>query len=269
MKTLRFGNRSIARGAAAHCQQPENTTAGNTYIVMLATQNFLQMKSQVFNTDCLAAMREMPDNAFDLAVVDPVYGGVTQGGYMKNAGHTRIGGYETEYHTALWKQEKTGAEYFAELFRISKNQVIWGGNYFQKVINQDSQCWLVWDKLNDNSKYADCELAWTSFNSATRIFRFTWDGFRQQDMKNKEKRIHPTQKPVALYAWIFRLFAKPGMQILDTHLGSGSSRLAAWDAGLDFTGYEIDKTYFDLQEQRFQNYIAQDNLFWNLEGEEK
>jgi site-specific DNA-methyltransferase (adenine-specific) len=88
-------------------------------------------------------------------------------------------------------------------------------------------------------------------------------------MKNKETRIHPTQKPVALYAWIFRLFAKPGMKILDTHLGSGSSRLAAWDAGLDFTGYEIDKTYFDLQEQRFQNYIAQDNLFWNLEGEEK
>ena len=94
---------------------------------MLATQNFLQMKSQVFNTDCLAAMREMPDNAFDLAVVDPVYGGVTQGGYMKNAGHTRIGDYKTEYHTALWKQEKTGAEYFAELFRVPENQVIWGG----------------------------------------------------------------------------------------------------------------------------------------------
>ena len=230
---------------------------------MLAMQNFMQMKSQVFNTDCLAAMREMPDNAFDLAVVDPVYGDVTQGGYMKNAGHTRIGGFKTVYHTALWKQEKTGAEYFNELFRISKNQVIWGGNYFQKVINQDSQCWLVWDKLNDNSTYADCELAWTSFNSAIRIFRFTWDGFRQQDMKNKETRIHPTQKPVALYAWTFRNYAKPGDKILDTHLGSGSSRLAAWDAGLDFTGYEIDKTYFDLQEERFQNYIAQGNLFWN------
>ncbi len=219
------------------------------------------MNNQVFNRDCLEAMREYPDNAFDIAVVDPVYGGVTQGGYMKNAGHTRIGDYKTEYHTALWKQEKTGAEYFAELFRISENQVIWGGNYFQKVINQDSQCWLVWDKQNENSTYADCELAWTSFNSATRIFRFTWDGFRQQDMKNKEKRIHPTQKPVALYAWIFRLFAKPGMKILDTHLGSGSSRIAAWDAGLDFVGYEIDKTYFDLQEERFQAHIAQGNLF--------
>lgn len=221
------------------------------------------MNSRTFNADCLAAMREMPDNAFDLAVVDPVYGGVKQGGYMKNAGQTRTEGYKTVYHAALWQQEKTGKEYFDELFRISKNQVIWGGNYFQKVINRDSQCWLVWDKQNDNSDYADCELAWTSYNSATRIFRFTWDGFRQQDMKHKEKRIHPTQKPVALYAWIFRMFAKPGMKILDTHLGSGSSRLAAWDAGLDFTGYEIDKVYYDLQEKRFQDFIAQGNLFWN------
>jgi site-specific DNA-methyltransferase (adenine-specific) len=208
-------------------------------------------------------MREMPDNAFDLAVVDPVYGGVTQGGYMKQSGETRKGGFKTTYHKAIWEQEKTGKEYFDELFRVSANQVIWGGNYFQKVINRDSQCWLVWDKQNDNSTYADCELAWTSYNSATRIFRFTWDGFRQQDMKHKEKRIHPTQKQVALYAWIFRMFAKPGMKILDTHLGSGSSRLAAWDAGLDFTGYEIDKVYFDLQEKRFQDFIAQGNLFWN------
>lgn len=143
-----------------------------------------------------------------------------------------------------------------------------GGNYFSKVINQDSQCWLVWDKQNDNSTYADCELAWTSFNSATRIFRFTWDGFRQGDMKHKEKRIHPTQKPVALYIWIFNQFAKPGMKILDTHLGSGSSRIAAYDMNLDFFGYEIDKTYFDLQEERFQRHIAQQNLFL-MEGDKK
>ena len=217
--------------------------------------------SLVFNMDCMEAMKRFPDKYFDLAVVDPVYGGVTQGGYMKNAGHTRIGDFKTEYHTALWEQSKTDSEYFKELFRISVNQVIWGGNYFQKVINQDSQCWLVWDKQNDNSTYADCELAWTSFNNATRIFRFTWDGFRQGDMKHKEKRIHPTQKPVALYTWIYKMFAKPGMKILDTHLGSGSSRIAAYDMSLDFYGYEIDKTYFNLQEERFQRHIAQQNLF--------
>lgn len=103
---------------------------------------------------------------------------------------------------------------------------------------------------------AMAEYAWTSFNSNAKVFEYA-----PQD----KTRFHPTQKPVALYAWIFRNYAKPGMKILDTHLGSGSSRLAAWDAGLDFTGYEIDKTYFDLQEQRFQNYIAQGNLFWNAE----
>ena len=107
---------------------------------------------------------------------------------------------------------------------------------------------------------AMAEYAWTSFNSNAKVFEYA-----PQD----PQRFHPTQKPVALYAWIYRNYATPGMKILDTHLGSGSSRLAAWDAGLDFTGYEIDKTYFDLQEQRFQNYIAQDNLFWNLEGDEK
>lgn len=209
-----------------------------------------------FNRDCMEAMKEFPDGFFDLAVVDPVYGGVTQGGYMTNSGKGK-----TQYHTELWKQEKTGKEYFQELFRISQNQVIWGGNYFQKVINKDSQCWLVWDKENENSKYADCELAWTSYNLATRIFHFTWDGFRQENMKNKEVRIHPTQKPVALYAWIFSLFAKPGMKIIDTHLGSGSSRIAAYNAGLDFWGYEIDKVYFDMQQARFEQHTAQENLF--------
>ena len=224
------------------------------------------MISIAFNADCLAAMREMPDNAFDLAVVDPVYGGVTRGGYMKNAMHDKIGDFKTEYHTALWEQEKTGQEYFTELFRVSKNQVIWGGNYFVKEIARNSQCWLVWDKQNGNSGYADCELAYTSFDYATRIFRYTWDGFRQGDMKNKEARIHPTQKPVALYAWIFNRYAKPGDKILDTHLGSGSSRIAAYEAGLDFVGYEIDPEYYQKQEERFLRYTDQTSLFRMEEG---
>lgn len=218
--------------------------------------------STAYNADCLAAMRKMPDNAFDLAVVDPVYGDVKQGGYMKNVESCARLAHAIQYHTAVWDQEKTGKEYFDELFRVSKNQVIWGGNYFVEEIGRNSQCWLVWDKKHpDGVQFADVELAWTSFDRASRIFHFLWNGMLQENMRDKETRVHPTQKPVALYHWIFKNFAEPGMKILDTHLGSGSSRIAAFEAGLDFCGYEIDPTYYELQEARFQNYAAQLSLF--------
>lgn len=213
-----------------------------------------------FNMDCLEAMREMPDKAFDLAVVDPIYGGVTQGGYMKNLDSTTKLAKPIQYNLALWNQPKTGKEYFSELFRVSKNSIVWGGNYFVEEINRNSQCWIVWDKQNTGG-FADFEMAWTSFDSASRIFRFTWNGMLQEDMKNKEVRIHPTQKPVALYKWILSRYAKPGDKILDTHLGSGSSRIAAYDLGFDFVGYEIDKEYFDKQEERFAKHTAQTSLF--------
>lgn len=119
----------------------------------------------------------------------------------------------------------------------------------------------MWDKQNGGSDFADFEMAWTSFCRAARIFRFRWAGMLQGNMKNKETRIHPTQKPVALYAWIFEKFAKPGDWILDTHLGSGSSRIAAWDAGMNFMGYEKHKGYFEAQEKRFQQHTAQLSLF--------
>ena len=136
-----------------------------------------------------------------------------------------------------------------------------GGQYFTDDL-PESQCWIVWDKLHpEGIKFADCELAWTSFDEAARVFRFRWNGMIQQDMKNKENRIHPTQKPVALYKWLLQKYAKPGMKILDTHLGSGSSRIAASDLGFDFVGYEIDKTYFDEQEERFNKHRNQLNLF--------
>ena len=213
-----------------------------------------------FNMDCLEAMRSMPDKAFDLAVVDPVYGGVTQGGYMKNLDSTTKLAKPIQYNLAIWGQPKTGKEYFSELFRVSKNSIVWGGNYFVEEINRNSQCWIVWDKQNTGG-FADFEMAWTSFDSASRIFRFTWNGMLQEDMKNKEVRIHPTQKPVALYKWILSRYAKPGDKILDTHLGSGSSRIAAYDLGFDFVGYEIDKEYFDKQEERFAKHTAQLDLF--------
>ncbi|MBO7670135.1 MAG: site-specific DNA-methyltransferase [Oscillospiraceae bacterium] len=218
-------------------------------------------ESIALNCDCMEYMKMLPDKAFDLAVVDPPYGGVTKGGYMVNNQSRNRLARNKDYHVALWSQCAPEQAYFDELFRVSKNQVIWGANYFQTKILRDSQGWIVWDKENGATKFADCELAWTSFDRATRIFRFRWQGMLQGDMANKEDRIHPTQKPVALYRWIFTNYAKPGDRILDTHLGSGSSRISAYDAGLDFVGCEIDETYFRQQEERFAAHVAQENLF--------
>ena len=142
-------------------------------------------------------------------------------------------------------------EYFEELFRVSRNQIIWGGNYFSLP---PTRCFLIWRKLTISESFsmAMAEYAWTSFNSNAKVFECA-----PQD----SSRFHPTQKPVALYEWIFKLYAKDGMKILDTHLGSGSSRIAAYNRGLDFVGYEIDKFYFDKQEERFERHSAQQNLF--------
>lgn len=223
-----------------------------------------------YNMDCMEAMQKMPDKCFDLAVVDPIYGDVTAGGYITGKSAGGVGPHPA-YSQTMWKQEKTSQEYFNELFRVSKNQIIWGGNYFMKEIARDSQCWIVWDKCHpEGIKFADAELAWTSFNIATRIFRFLWNGMCQGTPGNgtkmqgnktlNEKRIHPAQKPVSLYHWIFSNFAQTGDRLLDTHLGSGSSRCAAYDFGLDFVGFEIDKDYFDKQEERFAAYTAQTRM---------
>ena len=146
-----------------------------------------------------------------------------------------------------------GEEYFKELFRVSRNQIIWGGNYFALP---PTRCFLVWRKLTISEKFtmAMAEYAWTSFNSNAKVFEHV-----PQD--NTGQRFHPTQKPVALYAWIFANYAKPGDKILDTHLGSGSSRIAAYDAGLDFVGYEIDEEYFRKEEERFAAHSAQVSFF--------
>ena len=224
-----------------------------------------------YNMDCMEAMRLMPDGAFDLAVVDPVYGDITAGGYLTGKSRGGVGPHP-HHGMQLWSQEKTGKDFFDELFRVSANQIIFGGNYFAAEIARDSQCWIVWDKCRpEGIKFADAELAWTSFNSKTRIFRFLWNGMcqgtpgdgakMQGDKTKNEKRIHPTQKPVALYTWIFQNYAKPGDRILDTHLGSGSSRIAAYDMGLDFTGYEIESAYFVAQEERYAAHTQQISLF--------
>ena len=210
----------------------------------------------------------MPDGAFDLAVVDPPYGiGCMTMNYTKS-GAVRTPGYAAAKRRDYRKQGqwdvKPTEEYFQQLFRVSRRQIIWGGNYFSDIL-PPSKGFICWDKrVNDQmtNDFSDCEYAWMSEGlGVARMFRYCWNGMIQGNMKNKEERFHPTQKPVALYAWIFRNYAQPGYKILDTHLGSGSSRIAAYDAGLDFAGYEIDKEYFDKQEQRFREHTQQVSLF--------
>lgn len=202
----------------------------------------------------------MPDKAFDLAVVDPMYGigenGAKSGSRCKLA--KRI-----DYKPV--DDTPPDEAYFRQLFRVSKNQIIWGANHFIEQFPagmRNSPCWIIWDKRNGNTSYADCELAWTSFHGAARVFTYMWAGMRQElQGRNHQYRIHPCEKPINLYAWIFSRFAKSGDRILDTHLGSGSSRIAAYNLGFDFEGYEIDKEYFDKQEERFAAHTAQMSLF--------
>lgn len=143
----------------------------------------------------------------------------------------------------------------------SKNQVIFGANHFITKISKDSSCWIVWDKNNHGNDFADCELAWTSFNSAVRMFRFTWNGMLQEDMKHKEERIHPTQKPVALYSWILNKYSNKDDIILDTHVGSASSLIACHRTNHKFVGFELDEYYYKLASQRLKDEMSRKKLF--------
>jgi site-specific DNA-methyltransferase (adenine-specific) len=218
----------------------------------------MNIESNVYNCDCMELMARYPDKYFDLAVVDPPYGIGEDGASNHSRGNIAK---PTLYTPKNWDNEPPAIEYFNELIRVSKNQIVWGANHFIERINKNSSCWIVWDKENGANDFADCELAWTSFSTAVRRFKFRWAGMLQGDMKNKEVRFHPTQKPVALYDWIFNNYASEGQKILDTHLGSGSSRIAARKNKLNFTACEIDKEYFDKQEQRYQTFISQLTLF--------
>lgn len=214
---------------------------------------------QLYNQDCLDAMREMRDNEFDLAIVDPPYGIKEDG--AKN--HSRgLLAKSKEYTPKNWDTKPMPKEYFIELQRVSKNQIIFGANHFiENIPKANSSCWIVWNKDNGQTDFADCELAYASFKTAVRMFSFKWQGMLQGNMKNKEIRIHPTQKPVALYLWLLQKYAQPGDKVLDTHLGSGSSALAAHDLGFDFVGYELDTEYFDKAQERLRQHQRQLSLF--------
>lgn len=204
--------------------------------------------SQAFLMDCLQGMRLYPDNYFDLAVVDPPYG---IGAYWMKQKHTY------HYGKKEWNEAAPGQNYFDELFRVSKNQIIWGGNYFTDFLPVTNS-WIFWDKGNDVKKMntSEGEMAWTSFNIPMRKVFVQWSGARKGS-ETGVKCIHPCQRPIALHDWTFREYAERGQRVLDTHLGSGSSRIAASKAGLHFTGFEIDEEYFEAHDRRWRDYSSQ------------
>ena len=217
---------------------------------------------QITNEDNMELMARYPDNYFELAIVDPPYGIGESGGKNRNNKKGSTIGLKTPNYTKKdWDNSIPPKEYFLELQRISKNQIIWGGNYFIEYLKPTS-CFLVWDKKETaKGDFADCELAWTNFKTAVRKFTYGWIGFDYLNNPHKEKKIHPTQKPVALYKWILDKYAKQGDKILDTHLGSGSIAIACHDYGFDLTACELDKEYFDKAMQRINNHMAQHKLF--------
>ena len=217
--------------------------------------------NELYNMDCMDGMKQFPDKYFDLAIVDPPYG-IGASDYKR--GGTQYGNSKAKckvYASKDWDKSAPSAEYFDELFRVSKNQIIWGANHFISRIPYDSSCWVVWDKVNGDNGYADCELAWTSFKSAVRQCTYQWHGMLQQNMKDKEQRIHPTQKPVALYKWLLMNYAKPGDKILDTHVGSASSLIACHNYGFEYIGFEIDKDYYEAAKERLDAVKSQLTMF--------
>mgnify|MGYP003587640438 CR=1 FL=1 len=224
-----------------------------------------------FNADNLEIMRGFADNEFDLAIVDPPYGiGASAdtrvgGSYTVNLGGVKKKVAAKVYTPKNWDFQKPTLEYWQELKRVSKNQIVWGGNYFASNL-EDTSCWIVWNKRNGENNNADCELAWTSFKTAVRMFDWKWNGMLQQNMKDKQERIHPTEKPIQLYEWILFNYAKPNYKILDTHLGSGSIGLAINKVNkmdkmnLQFVGIEIDKEYYEKALNRIEQYCRQGTL---------
>jgi len=213
------------------------------------------MKSEVFNMDCMELMAKYPDGYFELAILDPPYG-IGAGSKKFINRNTKNLKAEKFYRDNDW-DVKPSVNYWNELKRVSKKYIVWGGNYFIDNL-EPSRCYIVWDKKTGENSYADCELALTNIDANAKIYTKFWLGAHAN---NGTERIHPTEKPVALYKWLLKNYAKEGDKILDTHLGSGSSRIAAHDLKFDFTGCELDKDYFEAAEFRYQEHTRQLTLF--------
>lgn len=211
------------------------------------------------NMDCMTEMVKFPDNYFDVAIVDPPYYSGPEKRKFYGRKISPIGVQRIYDKSTSWSVPER--EYFDELFRISKNQIIFGCNYFNYPFGSGR---IVWDKCNGSSSFSDCEIAYTSFHDSVRLFRYMWNGMmqgksiseghiQQGNKKLNEKRIHPTQKPVNLYRWLVQRYLKPGQLVLDTHVGSGSSLIAFEEYDLQYVGYEVDKNYYDLARLRVES----------------
>lgn len=225
------------------------------------------MKFGYYNKDCMDGMKEFPDGFFDIAVVDPPYfsGPEKRGSYGRKV--SKIG-VERSIYRKIEEWQVPQKEYFDELFRVSKEQIVWGCNYFDYPFGSGR---IIWDKCNGKSNFSDCEIAYCSMHDSVRLFRYMWNGmFQGKSMAegyiqkgNKqlnEKRIHPTQKPKVLYDWLFGKYTTRGMKLLDTHVGSASSLMAAHDAGLRYVGFEKDAYYYKISAERLNEYKAQMNI---------
>lgn len=216
---------------------------------------------EFLNIDCMDYMKACRDNAFDLAIVDPPYGHGNSV-IVNNKSRTKLA--NPKKYKNFDNSKSPNEDYFIELKRVSKNQIIWGANHFASKFDSSSSAWLVWDK-HTTGDFADCELAYSSFGTACRKFDYIWNGMHQGQYggskRGRELRVHPTQKPVKLYDWLLMKYAKPGQKILDTHLGSGSSAIAAHFYGVDFVGCEIDQHYFNVAKNRFKEETKQEVLF--------
>ena len=211
----------------------------------------------ITNEDNMELMARYPDKYFDLAIVDPPYGIDADVKNSQNKVQSKKSATKSKrYGSQLWDSNIPTDEYFDELIRVSKKQIIWGANYFGLVGGM-----IYWHKNVTMPTYSTGELAWVSWLNKLDFVNISWHGMIQQDMSNKEIRIHPTQKPVALYKWLLDKYAKEGDKILDTHLGSGSIAIACHDYGFDLTACELDKEYFDKAMQRINNHTAQQKLF--------
>jgi site-specific DNA-methyltransferase (adenine-specific) len=205
--------------------------------------------SEVYLEDCVTALKRFNDNHFDLAIVDPPYGiGVSE----MNIGARKIKNKSCD--NKGWDNNIPTDEYWNELYRVSKHQIVWGANYFNCFNGKNGA--IIWHKNNPLPTSSDCEIASYSKHSKVAIYNKTWTNYVNDKQTN-----HPTEKPIQLYEWLLKNYAKEGDLILDTHLGSGSSRIAAYKGGFNFTGFEIDKDYYEAQEKRFKDFVSQLRMF--------
>jgi len=213
---------------------------------------------ELLNMDCLLYMKQCEDKQFDLAIVDPPYGINMDGDInIRKPDRESTWNKKDKYTRKDWDKETPSDEYWTELFRISKNQIVWGGNYFTDKLPV-SKCWVFWDKMFDNTfNFSHGELAWTSFNK--QLLKYTISS--KAETRGGKDRIHPTQKPKKLYEWLLTKFANEGDKIIDTHLGSGSIALACWNMKYDLVGIEIDSEYFQKASKRLEVHKKQLTLF--------